>query len=140
MALFSRRERIAIACIGVLIFTGWGVRFWMHNNQDKSDIRIIRNAVEPPPFFSGKGEHTDSINVYSQVPVNINTAGAEELGELPMIGPTRAAAIVAYRAAHGPFLRSEDIMHVPGIGAGIYRSIADRITVGDSTAVKPEGP
>ena len=138
MALFNRRERIAIACIGALILAGWGARLWLYNRSETDDLRVIRNAVEPPPFFRGQGEASAVAD--SSAVVNINIAGAAELEELPIIGPTRAAAIVRYRIGHGLFSKPEDIMHVPGIGPGIYRSIEGMITVGDSSAVKPDRP
>lgn len=62
-------------------------------------------------------------------PVNINTASAECLETLPGIGSKRAGTIVAYRQEEGPFGSPEAITDVPGIGDGIYRSIADMITV-----------
>ncbi len=138
MVLFSRRERIVIACIGVLIFAGWGIRLWLYSRPETDDLRVIRNAVEPPPFSRVQDEDTASAD--SSAVVNINIAEVAELEELPMIGPTRAAAIVKYRIEHGPFFKTNDIMQVTGIGPGIYRSIADRITVGDSSSVKPNGP
>jgi len=137
MAFFNRRERIAIACIGVLILAGWGVRLWLYRGSGTDDLRVIRNAVEPPPSFR---DQVESSAADSSTIININTASANELEELPMIGSTRAAAIVRYRAEHGRFTKPEDIMKVPGIGPGIYRSIEGMITVGDSSAVKTIGP
>jgi competence protein ComEA len=48
--------------------------------------------------------------------VDPNSASVNELGRLPGIGPGRAAAIVAYREAHGPFASIEALGQVPGIG------------------------
>jgi len=50
--------------------------------------------------------------------VNPNTASAGSLQRLPGIGRVRAAAIVAYRAEHGPapFASAEDLTKVRGIG------------------------
>ena len=48
--------------------------------------------------------------------VNINTASAEELDALPGIGATKAAAIVADRAANGPFASCDDLGRITGIG------------------------
>jgi len=62
--------------------------------------------------------------------VNINTADATLLDTLPGIGPTYAARIIDYRAAHGPFAHTEDIQNVIGIGPSTYTDIAPLITVG----------
>lgn len=47
---------------------------------------------------------------------NINTASATELAQLPGLGPTTAARIVAHRERHGPFASPEALLDVPGIG------------------------
>lgn len=50
-------------------------------------------------------------------PVNINTADAVTLAsELTGVGPSKAATIVAYREAHGPFATADDLAKVKGIG------------------------
>ena len=62
-------------------------------------------------------------------PLNINAANAECLETLPGIGGVRADAIVAHREQSGPFASPEAITDVSGIGDGIYRRIAEMITV-----------
>lgn len=50
-------------------------------------------------------------------PVNINTAGADQIANaLKGIGPAKAAAIVAFRVENGPFLAIKDVANVKGIG------------------------
>lgn len=61
--------------------------------------------------------------------VNINTADASQLQNLPGIGQVRAEQIVADREANGPFRIPEDITRVPGIGQGTLEEILDYITV-----------
>jgi competence protein ComEA len=61
--------------------------------------------------------------------ININTASSFELETLPGIGPTTAQKIIEYRDANGPFLSTEDIINVSGIGPGTYERIKDLITV-----------
>lgn len=63
--------------------------------------------------------------------ININTASESELTALPGIGKELAARIVAYRNAHGPFQRIEDLMLVEGIGQGKFEDIRRFITVGE---------
>lgn len=48
--------------------------------------------------------------------VNINTADAKELDELPQVGPSTAKEIIAYRNANGPFKTVDELEEVSGIG------------------------
>lgn len=61
--------------------------------------------------------------------VNLNTAAKAELCTLSGIGESRAAAIIAYREAHGGFSTVEEIMQVEGIKSGTYEKLKDRIYV-----------
>lgn len=61
--------------------------------------------------------------------VNINTAGAEELMQLPGIGQSKADAVIAYREEHGGFKTTEELMNISGIKEGVYNKIKDSITV-----------
>jgi competence protein ComEA len=63
------------------------------------------------------------------LPININTAGAEELDTLPGIGPKTAQAIIEYRQAHGKFASPEDLLQVRGIGPNKLAAIRAHITV-----------
>ena len=64
--------------------------------------------------------------------IDINTASAEELDQLPGIGAVIAQRIVDYRQANGSFASSEEIMEVKGIGEAIFADIRDSITVGET--------
>ncbi|OFI34283.1 hypothetical protein BFC17_21415 [Alteromonas lipolytica] len=48
--------------------------------------------------------------------LNINTASLEQLMALPGIGKSKAAAIIQYREAQGPFTSIDDLINVKGIG------------------------
>ncbi len=61
--------------------------------------------------------------------IDINSASAAELENLPGIGPALAQSIVDYREAHGSFDTVEEIMDVEGIGQGIFADIRELITV-----------
>jgi competence protein ComEA len=62
--------------------------------------------------------------------VNINAADAVTLAQsLQGIGPNKAAAIVHYREANGPFVTIESLTEVQGIGARTVEINRDRITL-----------
>ena len=61
--------------------------------------------------------------------VNINTASADELNQLPGIGPALAQRIIDYRQANGPYQKIEDIIKVKGIGPAEFSAIKNRIVV-----------
>jgi competence protein ComEA len=61
----------------------------------------------------------------SSGPVNVNTASETQLEELPGIGPTLAAAIVAERERNGPFRSADDLTRVHGIGDGRLEQLRD---------------
>jgi len=61
--------------------------------------------------------------------VDINTAGVEELQELPGIGPALARKIVEHRQENGPFRRIEDLLEIRGIGEKSLERMRDRLTV-----------
>ncbi|HEX9595423.1 MAG TPA: helix-hairpin-helix domain-containing protein [Anaerolineales bacterium] len=64
-------------------------------------------------------------------PLDINTATAKELDQLPGIGPTLAQSIVAYRQVHGSFTTIEQIQNVPDIGPITFEAIKPFITLGE---------
>lgn len=62
--------------------------------------------------------------------VNLNTADAQTLAaNLVGVGPDKAAAIVSYRQANGPFHQPGDLAKVKGIGERTVERNRDRISV-----------
>ena len=61
--------------------------------------------------------------------ININTADAAKLEELPGIGATKANSIIAYREEVGGFKSIEDLKNVSGIGDATFEKLKDYITV-----------
>ncbi|SNS11327.1 competence protein ComEA [Actinomadura meyerae] len=53
----------------------------------------------------------------SGAPLDLNTATADQLVDLPGVGPVLAQRIVAYRTEHGGFRSVEQLQEVSGIGA-----------------------
>lgn len=86
---------------------------------DGEQVRVLRIGEAPAPaggsVASGK--------------ININQADAAELETLPGIGALRAQSIVEHREKYGYFKDITEIIDVSGIGAGIFSTIEDLITV-----------
>ena len=62
--------------------------------------------------------------------VNLNTADAGLLDTLPGVGPSTAAAIVAYRTTNGRFRSVDDLGEVRGIGPAKLEQLRPLVTVG----------
>lgn len=67
--------------------------------------------------------------------VNINTADAAAIDQAMLnIGPSKAAAIVAYRKEHGAFRSIDQLAEVKGIGLKTIEKNRDRIVIGPVAA------
>ena len=77
-------------------------------------------------------EAAEEVVPETALPVNINTATAEELDVLPGIGPALAGRIIAYREEHGPFTEVEELLEVSGIGEVVLDRLRDQIVLEDT--------
>jgi competence protein ComEA len=125
--LFTKRDKIAIGIIMTLIIAGWTVRYVLERASAPQPV-VIRNAVPLPAAFTARQESGEAALPLA-APLDLNTATAEELATLPRIGPVKAAAIVEYRKAHGPFRGIDDIIGVSGIGPATLARIRSGIVV-----------
>jgi len=67
-------------------------------------------------------------------PVNINLANADTIAKsLNGIGPSKAAAIVQFRNANGPFKSIEELKYVKGIGAKTLSKIRNDLILVSET-------
>ncbi|MBS0193964.1 MAG: helix-hairpin-helix domain-containing protein [Proteobacteria bacterium] len=67
--------------------------------------------------------------------VDVNTADAKQLHEsLVNIGPSKAAAIVAWRKSHGAFRSADELAQVKGIGLKTIDKNRNYIVLGSASA------
>lgn len=59
--------------------------------------------------------------------IDINTADAGTLEQLPGIGPVISKEIINYRTENGPFFCMNDLLNVPGIGVKKLKRIKNEI-------------
>lgn len=62
-------------------------------------------------------------------PVDLNTATAEQLEDLPGVGPATSKAILTYRANHGRFRSVTELLEVPGIGPAKLEALRPLVKV-----------
>ncbi len=89
-------------------------------------------AADLAPAMSGTSGNSGGKPSGSSVAgsrVNLNTATADQLEELPRIGPVTAAKIIAFRQQHGGFRTVDQLLEVPGIGDRTFAQLQPLVTV-----------
>lgn len=66
--------------------------------------------------------------------LNLNAASAQQLEELPGVGPKLAARIVEYRQKSGGFKSVQELMNVNGIGEKNFEKIQGFLSLGEASA------
>jgi competence protein ComEA len=101
------------------------------NGADTSTTNLARVLVDGEQIIVGApaaGPVSAGGGAVAGGRVSLGSATAEQLDELPGIGPVTADAIIAYRTAHGGFQRVEDLLDVKGIGEKTLADLRDLVT------------
>lgn len=85
-------------------------------------------AADPAAAGPGASEAGDAPAAGSTGVIDLNTASAAELEELPGVGPAIAQRIVEHREKNGPFTSVDGLLEVSGIGPSTLEEIRDRAT------------
>ncbi len=85
-------------------------------------------TIRPHSTFSSRARVPQS-SAKTAAKVSLNTATADQLEQLPGIGPARALAIVEDRRRHGRYRAIEDLARVRGIGAATVSRLRTLVTV-----------
>ena len=99
-------------------------------DADNSSVNLARELSDGEQIVVFKvGEVAESGGSAPGGLISINRATAEQLEELPGIGPALSSRIIAYRDANGGFKTKEDLLNVSGIGDSIFAGFTDLITL-----------
>ncbi len=97
---------------------------------DGEQLRLPAVGEAPPPGAAGAGGAGGAgSGVSADGHINLNTADAAGLEQLPGIGPAIAARIIAWREQNGPFRSVDELTAVSGIGQKTLDGLRDRATV-----------
>ncbi len=104
------------------------------SRQDASDSQRDSPEPAPPDRLDVTKDAPDEEGALAEAApaarVDINSAGLAELDTLPGIGPSTAAKIIEYRQSNGPFVSTEQLMDVSGIGPAKYEAIREMVVAG----------
>lgn len=99
---------------------------------DTSSLNLAAPLADGEKVYvpaEGEEATTSSEGASSGGLVNLNSAGVEQLDELPGVGEATARAIIEDREANGPFTTPEDLMRVSGIGEKKFAKLEGMICV-----------
>lgn len=121
----SRKWLIAATTVALAVIA-WGALFLIAPVWQWPDKAAAYEPLQAEPRMQ-----TESISS-DETLLDVNTADADALTTLPGIGPSKAAAIVAYREENGPFATLQDLDKVDGISARMVETWVGLATAGNT--------
>ena len=92
---------------------------------DGEQIYVQKIGEAPPIGTEADGESGGG----DSSKINLNTASATELMQLPGVGEVTAEAIVSHRDTVGKFSEIEDLLDISGIGPAKFEKLHELVTV-----------
>lgn len=123
----TRHEGLAVLTLSGLLLLGLAVQHVRPPAEQPDpatytevEARFRAHTIALPganrPEASDSAEGSGSTAAPDELRIDLNTASASALQQLPGIGPALSERILTYRRTHGGFARVEEITRVHGIG------------------------
>ena len=123
-------KRLAAFVIPALALLACGVMLGIFIMQTRTAGTIsVQRAAPEEAAESTQTVAEEAVDATADDRLDLNTATAEELQELPGIGEVIAQRIIDYRELCGRFLDPEQLMEVDGIGQAKYEKLRELVTV-----------
>lgn len=118
----SSRSRVRLIAILAVVVAYLLLAFW------------LRPEMAGPlsgPLTDLHDSVSDRFHKHPDHPIDLNTATAEELQQLPGVGPSTAAQIIHFREQSGPIRRPEDLLALPRFTRKSLDRIRPYVVVGE---------
>jgi competence protein ComEA len=104
--------------------------------SDGEEIAVLRRGEAAPsarrtaaPRRTPKRAKRRAVDAIAIEPLDLNSASADELADLPGLGPELAERIVEFRDVNGPFTSIDELADVSGMTPARLDRLTDRLTV-----------
>lgn len=104
-----------------------GTMIWVPTPDEVKNGDALPGELANPGGTPDQGEGVPSGAGPSEL-INLNTADAATLDELPGIGPALSERIITHRETQGPFTSLEELAAVSGIGPVILENVEGLVT------------